>query len=95
MTKRISDVHGPPTCLPSMKEERQRGAQVGRQRERLPEIPKSPAAVLPADLQTRTSRGKATLNWLHKRMNRTSRYSLPCQILQQHLGSPSEAEWLL
>lgn len=42
----------PPTCLPCMKEIWQRDTQFSRQRKCLPEVPKSPPTVLPANLQT-------------------------------------------
>lgn len=51
----------PPTRLPCVKEVRQRDTQISWQRKRLPEVPKSPPTVLPADLQTISAR-KTKLN---------------------------------
>ena len=55
------DHNDAPTCFPCVKEIWQRDTQVRWQRKRLPEVPKSSPAVLPAHLQTiQLAQGKPT-----------------------------------
>lgn len=80
-----------------MKEIRQCDTEVSWQRQGLPEVPKIPATVLPANLQiivTELGEKKIKQSKL-TRQNRDICHILPGQIPPQHLGIPSEAEWLL
>lgn len=85
-----------------MEEERQCDTELSRQRQSLPEVPQSFTTVLPTNLQTTTTSQQmreifhtqqqlVTMN----RSNMTAQMVIPCQILPQHLGSPSAAGWPL